>query len=403
MTKKIKLICISPNNNNKYYNMTEKGDGTFLAEFGRVGSSCQTKIYPMSKWRSIYEEKVSPNKKPTPYKDITDLFTVAAANETVDIADISDKVINQLIAKLQDYARKQIKTNYNVTSDEVTDRQISSAQELLNALAGLVGKKQTVDTINKILLDIYAVIPRRMRDVNDHLIKAFNERIISDIIIKEQELLDNMAGQVKQTHLVKENKSSNTNILQAMGLEIVHIDKTEIETIKKFMGTESNRFKNAYKVVNKKTQDLFDSTVAKHECKRTKLFWHGSRNENWLSILQTGLMLRPTAIQSGHMFGYGIYFADKFKKSLGYTSAKGSYWANGNSNEAFLALFDVHIGNSMKVEKHEQWMSSITHDSLRKKGNYDSVFAKGGIDLFNNEYIVYRENACTIKYIVEIS
>ena len=40
-------------------------------------------------------------------------------------------------------------------------------------------------------------------------------------------------------------------------------------------------------------------------------------------------------------------------------------------------------------------------DSIKKYGKYDSLFAQGGADLINNEYIVYKEEQCTIRYIVE--
>ena len=40
-------------------------------------------------------------------------------------------------------------------------------------------------------------------------------------------------------------------------------------------------------------------------------------------------------------------------------------------------------------------------DKLRQHGDYDSLFAEGGIDLKNNEYIVYNEAQCTPRYLVE--
>ena len=35
------LIMITAANNNKYYRMLPKDDGTFDVEYGRVGASCQ--------------------------------------------------------------------------------------------------------------------------------------------------------------------------------------------------------------------------------------------------------------------------------------------------------------------------------------------------------------------------
>ena len=61
------LICITANNNNKYYRMIPKGD-TFDVEYGRVGASCQHASYPISQWDKKYNEKIKKG-----YVDQTDL------------------------------------------------------------------------------------------------------------------------------------------------------------------------------------------------------------------------------------------------------------------------------------------------------------------------------------------
>jgi poly [ADP-ribose] polymerase len=116
-------------------------------------------------------------------------------------------------------------------------------------------------------------------------------------------------------------------------------------------------------------------------------------------------VLRPAnAVISGKMFGYGLYFADKFRKSLNYSSLYGSYWARGNAHKAYLAVYEVHTGTQLHVKHHEPWCGLLTEERLKAKGQqYDSVFAEGGADLVNNEYIVYNEAQCTIKYLVEVT
>jgi len=170
------------------------------------------------------------------------------------------------------------------------------------------------------------------------------------------------------------------------------------------MGSNSKNFKRAYTVVNIRTQRDFDQHIAQTKQKKVELFWHGSRNENWLSIMKTGLVLRPAnAIITGKMFGYGLYFADRFQKSLNYTSFHGSYWTNGSSNKGFLALYDVHVGKQLKIKNHQSWCYELNRDELKKRGkDYDSLFAKGGADLLNNEYIIYNHSQCTIRYLIEV-
>jgi poly [ADP-ribose] polymerase 2/3/4 len=170
------------------------------------------------------------------------------------------------------------------------------------------------------------------------------------------------------------------------------------------MGDDKAKFKRAFEVVNHRNQHNFNGFLTKTKNSTTKLFWHGSRNENWLSILKTGLILRPAnAVITGKMFGYGLYFADKCRKSLNYTSITGSYWAGGNASKAYLAIYEVHTGNHLKITKHDTWCTQLNETRLKERGvQYDSIFAQGGYDLLNNEYIVYNENQCTIKYLVEI-
>jgi len=397
MSKAVKLMMVTGSaNNNKYYNMTELGDGNFKAEFGRVGASPQVATLPMGRWNAQYRSKITKG-----YKDITELF-VEESTSSVDFSDISDYAIKSLVAKLQAYAKGEVARNYNVSAEKVTKKQTDEAQSLINGLVGLLKPND----INKILIDLYTVIPRKMSNVKDHLLlefSAIDASIVNKLITKEQDLLDVMSSQIKQVELVKENVDSSLTILDAMGLTMENITSDEASLVKNKLSDIQHMYVNAFKVTNKKTQAKFDDFVAKAANKKKELFFHGSRNENWLSILGTGLVLRPTsAVISGKMFGYGTYFADKARKSLGYTSSRGSYWARGTSDEAYMALFDVHLGNMLQTKRRESWMGSLDEAQLKARGNYDSLFAEGGADLINNEYIVYHENQSTVKYIIQL-
>ena len=56
--KQVELICVTKNNNNKYYRMSENSDGTWTATWGRVGTSENKMIYKMSDWDKKYNEKI---------------------------------------------------------------------------------------------------------------------------------------------------------------------------------------------------------------------------------------------------------------------------------------------------------------------------------------------------------
>ncbi len=422
-----KLIHVSVDNgltsqSNKVYIMEELADGRIKCEYGRVGKSLTTEYKPSSKWDSVLKQKLSKTKG---YTDVTDLLAEPVVDETkpVDnkVANIKDEIVRKLVDELMSFANKSIQRNYKVTQEAVSEQQVTAAQEIITNISGLIAIGVDIKHINDMLLKLYTIIPRRMDNVKDHLFREINNDVTltnaQRLIDNEQSALDTMAGQVE---LIKQQREaakkaaeaeaegkkeevSEVTILDQMGLSIeVENDAETLELIKKLMGPNVNQMKRVFKVVNNKTQKIFDKHMDKAEVKKRSLYWHGSRNENWFNILQTGLLIRPSgAVHTGSMFGDGIYFADKAQKSIGYTSLRGSYWAHGGDNKAFLALFDVHLGKQKEILHHDSSCYRLSKKVLDNEG-FDSVFAKGGADLRNNEYIVYNSAQCTVSHLIEI-
>lgn len=399
--KYVYLIMVTDDNHNKYFEMSHiTGEPTFQVKYGRVGSSEQHYEYPIRQWDSKYKEKIKKG-----YVDQTELFSIKTT--TTKFSDIKDDAVGSFIGKLRAFANKSVSENYNVSAESVTEKQIEQAQKLLNILSLHINNNPNVKTIaqeaaNGTLIQLYMTIPRKMRNTKDHLLVSDSVDELKAKIALEQNTLDVMRGQVV-TSIVQENNTEELDILAAMGLSIRPTEEIEEKIVQKFLQDLANRYVRSFAVVNTKTQSRFDNHLSEVANKKTNLFWHGSRNENWWNILDTGLVLRPTsAVISGKMFGYASYMADKAQKSYGYTSGRGSYWAKGNADTAIMALFDVHIGNQLRIKRHENWCTQLTWENLQKRGNYDSVFAEGGYDLRNNEYMVYREQQSTIRYIVEL-
>lgn len=390
--RKARLIMVTGQNNNKFYNMDENADGTFNIEFGRVGTSGQRTSKPSSQWDKTLNSKTKKG-----YKDVS-AIVMEVVTDAVAFAGISDDHIQMLLDKLQAYQHGVVTTNYQVGAGSVTKAQVAEAQIIIDQLAGEVD----VVEYNNQLLELFQIIPRKMSKVNDYLIHAHwpkNEYLeeMNKKVQTEQDLLDTMASQVVQSNLAKENVDDSRTLLDAMGVTIERATLEDCTRIKDELGDISDKFNTAYKVTNVRTQKMFDDYVEKAANKKTILYFHGSRNENWLSIIKSGLQLRPTtAVISGKMFGYGTYFADKARKSYGYTSGRGSYYAGGSASEAIMALYDVHVGNQKILSSSNSSLSRKTLDA-----KYDSVFAEAGRGfLQNNEYIVYEEAQSTIKYLV---
>lgn len=415
MLKIAKLIMVAIDvkggaaQSNKYYNMFEQPDGTFSVEYGRVNKTKINESYSMSLWDKKLKEKTKKG-----YEDVTRLFTevIATAGPAATQADIANAVIKRLVDQLQAYAKKSVQANYSVSSESVTEKMVDEAQAVINDINVSLNPKSTAKEINDKLLKLYRIIPRQMANVKSHLVddnftyKA-NKDSLEKMMANEQATLDVMEGQVALNKAQQKSQNpgevkKSMDMLEMLGLEMTEISAKEISDIKALMGPDSDKFLNAYKVVNRATQKRFDNYVSKAKDKTCKTFWHGSRNENIFSIVEKGLMIRPSgAVYSGSAFGDGIYFADKFKKSYGYTSGRGSYWAGGSSDRAFLFLFNVNVGKQLIVSHSD---SGLSWKKIQAQGGYDSTYAKPSSSSYiaNAEYIVYQSEQCTVQYIVEV-
>lgn len=386
-------------NNNKYYKMTPHGD-TWTAEYGRVGGGVQKRQYSIRQWESKYNEKIRKG-----YVDQTDLIEDLIQVEkpkSSEYRDIENKAIAEIVDRLQAMAKKAISENYTISANRVTQAMVDEAQNILTSLLNI----QDLNEFNEVLLKLFTTIPRKMGNVQFYLAKSMDDA--AEIIKREQDLLDVMSGQVVQRQVTEEavddtQKSENT-ILEQLGLVFEECTADDIAKIKMALGSCVDKFHKAWKVTNLKTQKRFDEFVGANNIQNTKLLFHGSRNENWWSIINTGLVLKPTnAVITGKMFGYGIYYAPKAQKSLGYTSLSGSYWARGSSNSGFMALMDVAYGKPYDVHSFDSKYYNFNYEALQRAcPGANCLHAHEGSMLRNDEIIVYKEDQCTIKYLIEL-
>jgi hypothetical protein len=113
------------------------------------------------------------------------------------------------------------------------------------------------------------------------------------------------------------------------------------------------------------------------------MLWHGTHPANILSILKSGLVLNRA--KSGGNHGAGVYFSDRYDKSLGY-----AYSGKRNNNLVkFLFLADVAAGN-------------IYYGGGKSLSRgYDSLwYGKSGYD---SQVVVYEEGRANLVYLCEIS
>ncbi len=382
-------------NNNKFYRMIPNGS-SFEVQYGRIGNTYQTDSYPIERWDSQLKSKLKKG-----YIDQTHLVSELSVKVvSKEYSEIKNAFIAKIVERLQTMAKIAVAENYTISSNSVTKKMVEEAQSILNILS----MQKDIENFNRNLLELFRTIPRKMKKVSENLAVTKND--FSEIVQREQDLLDVMKSQVVQNKVLESDIESNDvrqTILEALGLEIQEITEAEKREIKQLLGSSAHKFYQAWKVVNKKTQKVFDEFVVKENIKNRKLLWHGSRSENFWSIINTGLLLRPNAIITGKMFGNGVYFSNDADKSLGYTSLGGSRWANGNQQSGFMALYDVAYGKAYDVYSFDGAYGGFDYNKLQQRCiGANCLHAHGGTGMLRkDEIVVYKEEQLTIKYLVE--
>ena len=274
------LIFVSADNHNKYYNCFPEGD-QFRAEYGRIDATKTTTYYPIGKWDSQIKSKLKKG-----YQDITDLKKdlveeISSTNPESPYKEIENIAVRTIVEKLQNLARDTINKNYTVKASAVTQEMVDTAQKIIDTLAN---SNSSVDEFNDNLLKLFTVIPRKMGNVKDYLANDTSD--FSKIISKEQDLLDVMRGQIYVKPEIISKPKVDMTILDELGLVMDEATKDDVALIKTLMRESVDKFRNAWRVTNLKTQERFDKFVAENNIKDTRLLFHGSRSANFWSIIK---------------------------------------------------------------------------------------------------------------------
>ena len=386
-----KLIMVTPDNNNKYYEMTWDGGANFNVKYGRVESTAQTATYPYSKWGSKYREKVNKG-----YKDVTDMVTVEVKEvkkEKESLIAIGERMVNDFMNLMKKYTDGLVSKTYSVKAEAVSQKQVDAAQKLIDELNGMDAK--LVKQVNQKLVDLYTIIPRYMGQVQSYLLPNIK---LDKHMAQEQDNLDAMAAQVslvtpQDTKTAKAEKKKAQTILDKLGITMTECDKVP-KDVEYLVKQSHGRKVKAIFEVNKSAEDkVFDTWLDKQKNKSTRILIHGTRCTSVIPILEIGLKIRPAGnFQfSGKAYGDGNYFSEHMQKSLGYT---------GYDPDKVILVYEVRTGNPFTYDGWYRGNSfPLNYNELQKRG-FDSTFVKAGHGLMNSEIIAYKEQQNRIKYII---
>lgn len=368
-------------------------DAFFKAAYGRMAVEKRsvwdrrTKYYPMYMYWVKYAEKINEG-----YSDISKVYYAGKKSEKILKTSItySDTPSGKLFETLYKFSKKTVESAQ--IKVEINDSIIKKSWEIL----GNMRRAKDVDSFNSMLMSLMGTLQRPIATgkgcgVIDMLAKDKSD--FKRIVQRETDLIQSMEGVSSGVGL----ESS----FDHYGIEVWNATKTQKEeVIKKLSVSLQPKVKHIYRVIPKNQKQMFDEYLKRNNIQNVQRFWHGSRNENWLSIMKNSLKLNPDAIITGKMFGDGIYFAPSSMKSWGYTSIRGSYWAGGNSNSAFMGLYLCASGKPYDVYAYHPMCD---YKAATKKAGCDSLFAHKGISLRNDEVVFYDENAVCLQYIVEFA
>ena len=181
-----------------------------------------------------------------------------------------------------------------------------------------------------------------------------------------------------------------------------HDDRESLGSTQKEIVKEKPKIGERALFQTEKRPDLKAAEAKVYKTSNTALLFHGTRSVNVSGILRESLRMPKQLVGvviTGAMFGPGMYFADDWKKSAGYTSIPNSYWSGGSGSvknrSAFMFAVDVVLGSP--------FVAPNAHGYVAPPDGHHSVFGKAGVSggLMNNEYIVYRREQHKLRYLAE--
>ncbi len=150
-------------------------------------------------------------------------------------------------------------------------------------------------------------------------------------------------------------------------------------------------------------QGFTDAQVKMFKDTNTSLLFHGTRSVNVPGIMRTSFRFPSELVGvviTGAMFGPGVYFADDWKKSAGYTSLSGGYYSSGSGGVkgrgAFMFACDTVLGEPQVAPGPRGYTGT-------DKGKH-CIFGKAGHSgVQNNEWITFQKQSTRLRYLVEFT
>ncbi|KAG7326449.1 hypothetical protein KOW79_009850 [Hemibagrus wyckioides] len=301
--------------------------------------------------------------------------------------------------------------------------QIAKGFEALEEIEEAIKRKSNESKLAELTSKFFTIIPHnfgrnRPPVIRDDVILQNKKEmllVLADIEIAQSLKAESEKAKQEMVETVPNPIDQN---YQSLKCNLILLDKksNEFKIIEKYLNATGERLKivDVWQVDRDKEAERFRDNDA---LENRKLLWHGTNVAVVAAILKSGLRIMP---HSGGRVGRGIYFASENSKSAGYVRT--------SKNTGIMFLNEVALGKEYTITRDDP--------SLRKAPNgYDSVVARGtqepdpskdiflkldGKDVavpqgkaipqpqykdssfYSSEYLIYRENQCRIRYLLEL-
>lgn len=408
---KISATYLTASGKNETLTMEKINDSEFLVVQGDTGLRWNNKVkkrrYPMEQWDEVYAGflKTGWILFDTEKRSKISVKEAGMVVGGKSYTAIADKGAASIVERLIGFANQMIEEQYSKTIADVPDWAFDEAKRCLDELA--VNYEQMDNAVfNEKLSHVFAVLPRRI-DVLSKYIAAKNATAEdrAKIIEEERDRYDVLYAMLRGGSCG--DLTGKETILEAYGLELRPFTDEEIAYSKKLLKGQSDKLLQGWRVVNKRTERAFNAFCEKEKLSEKwgiDYLFHGSKHQNWWSILSNGLNINPVGVViTGKAYGQGTYFAPDAIKSLGYTSRQGAKWTSGGQSTGFMAIYKVATGN--RYNGHLGCDSRFNWEKLQRvQPGAHCTWAECRYSGFMmDEVIVYKNEQSTVWGLLELS
>lgn len=449
LVEKIHLVKADPEkNNNKFWIGELYSDSTVICKWGRVGDSGQSKTFPNA-GKSFLDKKVREKTSDgrngeIAYRkiDIIDADTANAPKTTrstttpiaSDLAVIAKKQIKyndpKLAKLIEDLTKENIHNITTFSNNRITynydsnifqtamgligQPTIDEARDILSRIGDCVIARNYGQELMELTRNLFMLVPQ---DIGRHKLEL--PVFWSDMskVKQQNDILDGLQSSLAQissgkVKTVKNEKSAPEEKVFDTTMETIN-DPKEVKQLFGYYYDTRHTMHTCYnftpiavwKVDIASMREAFENDGKKMKCVVSG--FHGSSTANMLSLLKTGMLVRPpkNAAIAGALFGSGIYMAPLFRedgtlikgastKALGYSTG---FWGGRTSSRTFMFIVDMAMGKYY-IPKANTYMST-----RYPVNGFDSTWAHGNESgVRNDEAIVYRSSQVNIRYLMEL-